>query len=95
MPQYEKLEGNALDEAVAALEGWELVDGKLHREFKLKNFAEAWAFMTKVAMEAHLLDHHPEWSNVYNRVIIDLVTHFVGGITTLDVKLAEKINGYL
>ena len=52
-----------------------VVNGKLHREFKFRGFAEAFGFMTKVAVEAHAMDHHPEWSNVYNRVTIDLVTH--------------------
>jgi 4a-hydroxytetrahydrobiopterin dehydratase len=95
MPEYIKLEGEDLRQAAAGLDGWELVDGKLHREFKFKDFSEAFAFMTRGAMDAHLLDHHPEWSNVYNRVIVNLMTHATGGITTLDVKLAGKLNDHL
>lgn len=80
---------------MAGLDGWELVDGKLHRTFQFRDFSEAFAFMTRVAMDAHMLDHHPEWSNVYNEVTIDLITHFTGGITGLDIDLASRINGYL
>lgn len=95
MPKYEKIETDALEAAVAGLPGWTLVDGKLHREFTFGNFSEAFAFITRVAMDAHLLDHHPEWSNVYNRVTVDLVTHFTGGITTCDIDLAARINTYV
>jgi 4a-hydroxytetrahydrobiopterin dehydratase len=94
MPEYTKLEGADLESALADLEGWELVSGKLHRVFKFKDFSAAFAFMTQGAMEAHLLDHHPEWSNVFNRVTVDLTTHATGGLTTLDAKLAGKLNGF-
>ncbi len=95
MPKYEKIEEKALQDALEGLTGWSLVEGKLHREFKFDNFSEAFAFMTRVALDAHELDHHPEWSNVYNRVVIDLMTHFTGGITNLDIDLASRINAYL
>ncbi len=95
MPKYEKIEEKALQDALEGLTGWSLVEGKLHREFKFGNFSEAFAFMTRVALDAHELDHHPEWSNVYNRVVIDLMTHFTGGITNLDIDLASRINAYL
>jgi len=95
MPEYTKLEGKDLEEALADLDDWEMVAGKLHREFKFKDFSAAFAFMTRGAMDAHLLDHHPEWSNVYNRVVVDLVTHATGGITNLDVELAGRLNGHL
>lgn len=72
--------------------GWELVDGRLHREFTFEDFAAAFAFMTKVAGEAEHLDHHPDWSNSWNRVTIDLVSHDDGGVTERDVALAEAIN---
>ena len=94
MPKYEKIEDAALDDALAGLPGWSLVDGKLHREFKFGDFSEAVGFMMRVAMECHLMDHHPEWSNVYNRVTIDLVTHFTGGITNLDIHLASRISAW-
>ncbi len=92
MPSYIKIEGDALSRALAALPGWEVVEGKLHRAFKFKDFSEALGFMARVALDVHQLDHHPEWSNVYSRVTIDLVTHFTGGITDLDVELAGRIN---
>lgn len=95
MPEYTKLEGESIQEALEGLEGWELLDGKLHREFKFKDFSEAFAFMSRAAMEAHLLDHHPEWSNVYNRVTVDLMTHATGGLTTLDAKLAAQLNRFV
>jgi 4a-hydroxytetrahydrobiopterin dehydratase len=73
--------------------GWEVVDGKLHREFAFKDFSEAWAFMARVALLAEKADHHPDWSNSWNKVVIDLVSHDAGGITDRDRTLAEKING--
>ncbi|MEO6629408.1 MAG: 4a-hydroxytetrahydrobiopterin dehydratase [Aquihabitans sp.] len=72
--------------------GWELVDGHLHREFTFDDFAGAFSFMTKVAVEAERLDHHPDWSNSWNRVTIDLVSHDAGTVTARDVALAEAIN---
>jgi 4a-hydroxytetrahydrobiopterin dehydratase len=82
-----------IERAVADLEGWSVVEGKLHTECKFGNFADAFAFMTEVASAAEEMDHHPEWCNVYNRVVIDLVTHDAGGrISAMDVELARKIN---
>ena len=71
---------------------WEVVEGRLHREFAFADFAAAFAFMARVAAEAERLDHHPDWSNSWNRVVIDLVTHDAGAITDLDVALAEAID---
>jgi 4a-hydroxytetrahydrobiopterin dehydratase len=76
---------------LAALPGWTLAAGKLHRELAFADFAQAFAFMAEVAREAEALDHHPEWFNVYNRVIVDLTTHDAGGITSLDLELARRI----
>lgn len=67
---------------------------RLARSFRFASFAEAWAFLTQVALAAEKLDHHPEWSNVYNRVQIALTTHDSGGLTELDVKLARQIDGF-
>lgn len=73
---------------------WKEVDNKLVREFSFKNFTEAFGFMTKVALEAEKMDHHPNWSNVYNKVTIELTTHSAGNrVTDKDRKLAEKIDG--
>lgn len=74
-----------------ALAGWTLQNGKLHRELTFADFTQAFAFMTDVAREADALDHHPEWFNVYNRVVIDLNTHDASGITTLDFELARRV----
>lgn len=89
MGKRPKLEGEALSAAVAGLEGWSLREGKLHREFRFSDFVTAFGFMTRVALVAESLDHHPEWSNVYNRVTVDLSTHDAGGITDLDFRLAR------
>jgi 4a-hydroxytetrahydrobiopterin dehydratase len=80
--------------AIAELTDWKVVDGKLNRAFKFKDFVEAFGFMTKVAIIAEKMGHHPELSNVYNRVVIDLVTHDAGGIGPLDLELAKKINEF-
>jgi 4a-hydroxytetrahydrobiopterin dehydratase len=73
--------------------GWEISDGKLHKSFEFENFAEAFAFMTRVAIEAEKLNHHPEWSNVYNHVSINLVTHDIGNkVSNYDIMLAQKIS---
>ncbi len=77
---------------LAPLTQWSLVDGKLHRELKFKSFVEAFGFMTQVALEAEKADHHPEWSNVYNRVVIDLTTHDCAGVSERDFALAGKID---
>lgn len=77
--------------ALAKLPEWKMVEGRdaIIREFKFPNFNAAFAFMTKVAMLAEKIDHHPEWSNVYNKVEVKLTTHDAKGITALDVKMAE------
>jgi 4a-hydroxytetrahydrobiopterin dehydratase len=75
--------------------GWEVVDGKLHRELAFADFSEAFAFMTRVALAAEAAGHHPDWSNSWNRVVIDLVSHDADGLTDRDVALAEAINGLL
>ena len=71
---------------------WEVKDGKLHRAFQFKDFFQAFGFMTQVAMHAQSMDHHPEWSNVYNRVEIALITHDAGpGISSKDFELLGRI----
>lgn len=74
--------------------GWSLVDGRdaLEKEFKFKNFNEAFGWMTRAALWAEKWDHHPEWFNVYNRVHVVLTTHDVGGLSPLDAKLARKMD---
>ena len=75
-----KLSDDEIQEELRALANWEIVEGKLHRELKFENFIEAFAFMTKLAMVAERLNHHPEWTNVYNKVSLWLTTHDVAGI---------------
>lgn len=70
---------------------WNQVENKIVKEFLFKDFIEAFGFMTKVAIIAQAMDHHPVWSNRYNKVMIELSTHDVGGISILDFELAEKI----
>ena len=77
------------------VDGWDEVDGKLHREFVFKNFSQAFAFMARVALAAEKVDHHPDWSNSWNKVVIDLVSHDKGGITDRDTALATTINALL
>jgi 4a-hydroxytetrahydrobiopterin dehydratase len=81
-------------EALAALPGWEHDVGRdaIARSFRFRDFGEAFAFMTRVALEAEKADHHPEWSNVWNRVDILLTTHSDGGLTAKDVALAGRID---
>ena len=72
--------------------GWEVVDGKLHREFRFRDFVEAFGFMSRCALVAEKMDHHPEWSNVWNRVTVDLVSHDASAITDRDITLATRMN---
>ena len=74
-----------------ALPGWSLEGGKLHKAFAFKDFVEAWGFMSAVALVAESMGHHPEWSNVWNRVTVDLTTHDAGGISALDFDLAARM----
>jgi len=85
------LSEDELRSRIADLEGWSLQSGKLHKEFRFSSFVEAFGFMTKVALLAEASNHHPEWSNVYGTVVIDLVTHDAGGVTETDVRLAAAI----
>lgn len=77
------------------LPAWSLEAGKLHRELRFADFSAAFGFMARVALAAEAMGHHPEWSNVWNRVTIDLTTHDSGGLTDLDVALARRIEALL
>jgi 4a-hydroxytetrahydrobiopterin dehydratase len=78
---------------IQKLPGWKLgIESRIVAEFKFKSFPEAFSFMTRVAFEAERLDHHPDWSNSYNRVKIELTTHDAGGVTEKDLELARKIS---
>ena len=91
----QKMTLQQIERGLKDLPGWELQNEKLHRQLKFKNFVQAWGFMTQVAILAESADHHPEWSNVYSRVTIDLTTHEAGGISQRDFDLAQKINEVL
>jgi len=90
----EKLTENARIEALEELGSWQYeADGDaIARDLKFKNFAEAFAFMTRVALLAEKAGHHPEWSNTYNRVSIRLTTHDAGGLSAKDIALAKAID---
>ncbi len=86
-----KLSDSEIKEKLKKLKNWKYTNNKLSREFTFKNFVEAFSFMTAVALEAEKMDHHPDWENVYNRVVINLNTHDADGITDKDFKLAHAI----
>jgi 4a-hydroxytetrahydrobiopterin dehydratase len=87
----QKLSDTEIDSELVKLPGWKRTGGKLHRDYKFRDFIEAWGFMTSAALVIQAMDHHPEWSNVYDKVQIDLVTHSAGGITPTDLELAGKL----
>ena len=87
-----KLTDEEIDAHLSKVAGWQLVNGKLHREFRFKDFVSAFGFMTSLALVAEAKNHHPEWFNVYGRVVIDLNTHDIGGISELDFELAASAN---
>jgi 4a-hydroxytetrahydrobiopterin dehydratase len=80
-----------LEALLTELPAWSLLNGKLHRELRFSDFVSAFGFMAQVALAAEAMGHHPEWSNVWNRVTIDLTTHDSGGLTDLDAGLAARI----
>lgn len=88
----QKLDDDQIASHLAKLDGWSLENGKIHKDFQFADFIEAFGFMTRVALAAEAMQHHPEWFNVWNRVSIDLATHDVGGISTSDFELASKID---
>ena len=83
-----RLNDSQIAAALEKLPGWTLQEGKMHREYKFANFVGAFIFMTGVALIAQEMDHHPEWFNAWNLVRVDLATHDVGGVSSLDAKLA-------
>jgi len=92
MPRPTRATEDEIRRGLAARPGWSLRDGKLHRELTFADFAAAWGFMSRVALVAERMGHHPEWCNVYNRVVVDLSTHDAGGVTALDFELAAAID---
>jgi 4a-hydroxytetrahydrobiopterin dehydratase len=91
-----KLTADERETALAALPGWTPVDGRdaIHKRFVFRNFSAAFGFMSRCAMMAEKLDHHPEWSNVYRTVEVTLTTHDAGGLTALDIALARAMDDF-
>ena len=85
------LTDDEISKLITKLPGWSVQNGKLHREYACKDFVTAFGNMTRVALIAESMNHHPEWFNVWNKVVVDLVTHSVKGISDLDFVLAEKV----
>jgi 4a-hydroxytetrahydrobiopterin dehydratase len=86
-----KLSEDEINKLLSRLDGWRVINGRLHKVFECKDFNAAFGNMTRVALIAEAMNHHPEWANVWNRVSFDLATHSVKGISDLDFVLAEKI----
>jgi 4a-hydroxytetrahydrobiopterin dehydratase len=91
-----KLESAARKSALTSLPQWSEVQGRdaITRKFQFKDFNEAFGFMTRVALLADKMDHHPEWSNVYNKVEVTLSTHDAGGVTDNDIQMAKEMDGF-
>jgi 4a-hydroxytetrahydrobiopterin dehydratase len=90
--EWRKYSASEIREQLAKLKNWKVEKGKLHRELEFRNFEDALAFMVRASLDIAKMDHHPEWFNVYNRIIIDLVTHDLGGISGYDFVLARKLD---
>ncbi len=90
----EKLTGPALAEAVAGLDGWAMVEGReaICKSYRFEDFNAAFGWMTRAALIAEKMDHHPEWFNVYNRVEVTLATHDVGGVSERDLAMARAMD---
>jgi len=87
------LDDAQLAAALAERPTWSVVDGKLHRELAFRDFAQAFGFMAQVALAAEKLDHHPDWSNSWNKVVIDITNHASGGLTSRCFELAAAVDG--
>jgi 4a-hydroxytetrahydrobiopterin dehydratase len=91
----EKVTEKQISEELEKLPGWTIKSGNLHRSFEFADFSEAFGFMTRAAMIAESMGHHPDWSNVWNKVVVNLSTHSIGGLSNLDFQLAKKIQKLL
>lgn len=92
MTRPAKLSAAAADARLSAIPGWKRKGAKLQRAFKFADFSEAFGFMARAALAAEKLGHHPDWTNAWNRVSVELSTHDAGGITELDFRLAAEMN---
>ena len=96
MPRPDKLSEHQVSEALATLNGWQRVEGReaIYKKFEFADFIEAFGFMTRSALAAEKMDHHPEWFNVYKTVEVTLSTHDAGGLTELDIGLASAMDNF-
>jgi 4a-hydroxytetrahydrobiopterin dehydratase len=92
MTGKDRLDDAAARTRLEQLEGWTLETGRIRRRFEFEDFVQAFGFMTAVALSAERMNHHPDWSNVYNRVEISLSSHDVDGLSERDFKLAQRID---
>ncbi|WP_017325314.1 4a-hydroxytetrahydrobiopterin dehydratase [Synechococcus sp. PCC 7336] len=92
MASATKLSNHEIQSGLDRLSLWTIEDGKLHKEYRFGSFVEAFGWMSSAALVAEAMGHHPEWFNVYNKVVVDLTTHDVGGISNLDFELAAKMD---
>ena len=92
MAERQKLEAEELNAAVGSLPGWRLENKKLYKQYTFPDFAHAFGFMTTAAVLIEKMNHHPEWTNVYNRVDVHLTTHDAGGVTNRDIELARLLD---
>jgi len=86
-----KLDKHEVEQRLEKLPGWSVKDGVLHHTFEFADFSHAFGFMCRAALAAEAMNHHPDWSNVWNKVVVNLSTHSIGGISQLDFELAEKM----
>ena len=87
-----KLSEIEIQDSLKELNGWSIQNEKLHKEMEFADFDAAWEFMTTAVTEIQKMNHHPEWFNVYNKLVIDLMTHDVGGISQNDINLAKYLD---
>jgi len=87
-----RLSSESIDHELKNMKGWMVVNNKIHKEFEFDDFNQAFGFMTRAAMHIEKMNHHPEWFNVYNKIVVDLTTHDAGGITQNDINLAKILN---
>lgn len=92
MGEHRKLTDDEIRERLSTIPGWDYARGKLHRELKFDDFSQAFGFMAAMATVSESHDHHPEWFNVYSRMVIDLATHDVGGVSEKDFAWAAEAN---
>lgn len=95
MAERRKLDKSEINSNLSNLPGWSIENDKLHKTFQFNSFIAAFGFMTKAAIAAEAMNHHPEWSNVYNKVTVDLTTHDLGGISTFDFELAKRMEDFV